>query len=141
VRFTQDVKDKVVARSKGKCERCGLPVLGRAEYHHRRPRGMGGSKDPVVGSAANCVYLHPGCHQNIESYREKGRGLGFLVRQTQDPQEVPVKRWDGWVLLGPDGSVTPVDEPLPPGQSHDVEVGDAEDSFLSPTSSPSDEPS
>jgi 5-methylcytosine-specific restriction enzyme A len=94
---------------------------------------MGGSKDPAVGSAANCLHLHPGCHKNIESYREKGRSLGFLVRQTEDPEEVPVKRWDGWVLLGQDGSMTPVDPPLPKGQTDEGEPDVGEDYFQEPT--------
>jgi len=129
MRFTEEVRDAVLQRSGGKCERCGLAVRGRAEYHHRRPRGMGGSKIPAVGSASNCVLLHPGCHMYIESYREKGRKLGFLVRQTDDPQEAPVKRWDGWVLLGQDGSMTPVDPPLLEDQSGAAEDDAGEDSF------------
>lgn len=133
MKFTETVRSVVFERSKGKCERCGLPVGGRAEYHHRRPRGMGGSKDPVVGSAANCVFLHPGCHLHIESYREKGRRLGFLVRQTENPEEVPVKRWDGWVLLGQDGMMTPVDPPLPEGQTGGSEVDGEEDYVPAPT--------
>jgi 5-methylcytosine-specific restriction protein A len=139
MKFTEEVRDIVLKRAAGKCERCGLPIKGSAEYHHRRPRGMGGSKDPAVGSASNCLLLHPGCHGHIESYRMKGRGLGYLVSQTQDPQEVAVKRWDGWVLLQPDGGLVPVDEPLPAGQSDGSSDAFGEDSFLSPTHWPSGE--
>jgi 5-methylcytosine-specific restriction protein A len=125
VKFTDKVREAVVERAGNRCERCGLPVNGKAQYHHRRPRGMGGSKDPVVGTAANCLFLHPACHTFIESYRQKALRSGYLVTQYQDPEEIPVKRWDGWVLLGQDGSLQPVDAPLPLDQIGEVE-GDGE---------------
>lgn len=133
MKFTEEVRGIVLERSQGYCELCGLSVMGRAEYHHRRPRGMGGSKDPAVGTAANCLLLHPRCHLTVESYREKGKRTGFLVTQQDNPEEVPLRRWDGWVLLGEDGKMTPVDPPLPEDQNGAGVGDDGEDYVPEPT--------
>lgn len=67
---------------------------------------MGGSKDPICGSAANGLFVHPGCHSRIESDREQAYQKGYLVRQGQNPAEVPVKRGLRWFLFNEDGTVT-----------------------------------
>lgn len=139
MKFTDAVKEAVDKRSANKCERCGLPVRGKGQYHHRRPRGMGGSKNPAVGSAANCLYLHPNCHAFIESYRQKALRSGYLVMQHQAPEDIPVKRWDGWVLLGQDGSLQPVDAPLPEDQIGAIEGDDEVTRSHSHTYSPDGE--
>lgn len=76
-------------------------------YHHRRPRGMGGTSRRPSGDPANCLYLHPKCHDQIERERAQGLENGWLVRQTDEPATVPVLRQGQWVLLGQDGSVAP----------------------------------
>jgi hypothetical protein len=106
VKFTPEVQEQIRNRSKGRCEMCGALALYH-QIHHRRPRGMGGSKDPACGTAANGLFVHPACHAKIESNREQAYQRGHLVRQGQDPAKVPVRRGMVWYLLGEDGSLTP----------------------------------
>lgn len=106
VKFTPAVQEQIRERAKGRCEMCGSLAMYH-QIHHRRPRGMGGSKDPVCGTAANGLFLHPGCHAKIESNREQAYERGYLVRQGHNPAEVPVQRGSIWYLLGEDGSLTP----------------------------------
>lgn len=110
MKFTDEVRNLIVARAKGRCEVCGSMALYN-QVHHRRPRGMGGSKDPRVGSAANGLLVHPHCHSKIESQRELARENGWLVSQSDDPASVPVKKHNGWVLLHEDGAYTIVQSP------------------------------
>lgn len=82
------------------CVRCGRPVAGGERgvdwsIHHRRPRGMGGSKDPVTDCPANLVVLCGSgttlCHGEVEADRAAARERGLLVWQSQDPREVPIE--------------------------------------------------
>ncbi len=99
-------------RSVGRCEMCGGPATNT---HHRRPRGMGGSKDPATNTPANLVRVcgsgSTGCHGWIESNREAARDCGYLVGQGHDPATVPVLLMTSgglfeWVLLDADGGYT-----------------------------------
>jgi 5-methylcytosine-specific restriction protein A len=110
VKFTDDVRKVIQSRAKDRCEICGSLALYH-QIHHRRPRGMGGSKDPVVGSAANGIWVHPHCHSKIESERERARENGWLVPQASDPSKVPFKKYNGWVMLNEDGTYTMVKSP------------------------------
>ena len=92
------------ARSGGLCEVCGR----RAEStHHRKPRGMGGSKDPAAHSPANLLRVcgdgTRGCHGMIESDRAGSYGNGRLLRRSESPTDVPVLLHPGLVLLTEDG--------------------------------------
>ena len=107
MKFTNNVKKAVLERSKGRCEICGIVCLS-GQYHHRRPRGMGGSKRAETGGAANAVLLHPWCHERVERNRQDASERGWLVPQSLDPREIPFKRHDGWFLLGDDGTLTAV---------------------------------
>ena len=55
---------------------------------------MGGSRLPSTDSAANLVVLcgsgTSGCHGWVESHRTEALGLGWLIRQGQDPEAIPV---------------------------------------------------
>jgi len=91
-------------RSGGLCEVCGR----RAEStHHRKPGGMGGSKDPAAHSPANLLRVcgdgTRGCHGAIESDRAWSYINGRLLRQGSSPADVPVLLRHGWVLLTEDG--------------------------------------
>lgn len=90
--------DLVWARDGSACFVCGRPLVrggGGYSVHHRRPRGMGGSRDRVTGSAANLVLLcgsgTDGCHGLVESRRAWALGAGLLLRQSGDPRSVPVR--------------------------------------------------
>lgn len=101
--FTEKVKGIVRERAAGKCELCGTMCVV-AHFHHRRPRGMGGSRSNATGSASNCLMLHPRCHADVESSRERAIGNGWIVPSGIDPLEVPVKLWHGRFFLEADGS-------------------------------------
>lgn len=93
-------------RFAGRCARCGQ--VGWT-VHHRKPRGMGGSRDPAINSAANLLWLCGdgvrGCHGWIESNRNTARANGWLVPYAQDAATIPVLLWDGRrVLLDHDGT-------------------------------------
>lgn len=77
---------------------------------------MGGSKDPVTNSAANLLRLcgsgTTGCHGYIEANRSEALRLGHLVRQGQNPADVPVLLLQhGWCLLDNAGAVKPCPPP------------------------------
>lgn len=102
--FSKDVRTQVVARASGYCERCGQ-VSFRYEIHHRRPRGMGGSKAADTNTAANALLVCVGCHREIEADRAAALKFGWLVRQGQEPAGVAVFRRGTWVLLQENGGV------------------------------------
>lgn len=106
---TRRVREDVICRSNGMCERCGKQLHGQPySVHHRRPRGMGGTVRPESNQPANLLVLcgsatTPGsCHQWIESRRSEAFEDGLLIRQTDDPSQVPVLLERGWVLLTDD---------------------------------------
>jgi hypothetical protein len=74
--------------------------------HHRRPRGMGGSKDPRINDPANLLALcgsgTTGCHGLIESYRERSYEHGWLLRHGWDAELTPFVDLRGhwWLLTG-----------------------------------------
>lgn len=104
--FSKTVRDIVARRANGVCERCGS---GAPAYHihHRRPRGIGGSKRQDTNQASNGLFVCLACHSAIESDRELSLWSGWLVRQGQEPFLVPVLRMGEWVRLYDDGSITP----------------------------------
>ena len=99
----------VYERSGGVCEQCGLRSVN-VQYHHRRPRGMGGSRAKDTNSASNCVLVCEQCHRFIESYRHEFLERGWLVAQGKSPGETPIWRHSHWVLLDDHGCVIPVKE-------------------------------
>lgn len=102
--FSAAVRKQVLSRASGHCERCGQ-LSFTYEHHHRRPRGMGGSKADTTNGPANCLLLCPGCHREVEGNRADALRFGWLVRQGQEPAEVPVFRRGTWVTLTEDGKV------------------------------------
>jgi hypothetical protein len=74
-------------RDQGRCVRCGTHLTGPRgvawSVHHRRPRGMGGSREKWVNLPGNLLLLCgsgvTGCHGWVESHRETARASGFLV--------------------------------------------------------------
>lgn len=113
----------VTARSRDRCEACGVRLVhGRWSVHHRKPKGMGGTRDPELDSPANllvtCGDGATGCHGwldgNPEAYR---RGLLIRRSSVERPEEVPVVLWSGRrVLLDDTGNYAPA-----PGPPYDLE--------------------
>lgn len=108
MKFSDKTRDVIKARAKMRCELCGA-MTRDGQIHHRQPRGMGGSLDRRRGAAANGLYVHPKCHERIESFRSVAYHYGWLVSSNDDPRLVPVKLWDGWWRLGDSGEMTKVE--------------------------------
>ncbi len=102
--FSEKTRQAARERSAGRCDLCGMPVAA-AHFHHRRPRGMGGTRRKDSGELSNCLLLHPRCHADIESNRERAIENGWLVPQYQDPESIPVKLWMGIRYLSSDGTL------------------------------------
>lgn len=111
---------KVVAlvfqRDEGRCFRCGLPVrfadrgVGWSTQH-RRAKGMGGSRRPDTNQPQNLIVLcgsatsPNGCHLRVESRLPADDGMGWSIKQGQDPLRMPVAHWrDGLVWLTDSGA-------------------------------------
>lgn len=96
-------------RSQKRCERCGTDSSLRWSIHHRKPRGMGGSKDPAINSLSNLLFLcgsgTEGCHGWVESNRSVAYIEGLLVYRNDDPSEIPVTLRYGEVFLDEEGGV------------------------------------
>ena len=100
-------------RDGGRCQRCTRIIgSGPRSLHHRRPRGMGGSR--YANTAANLILLCgsgvTGCHGWVESNRFRAKQLRFLIPQGHDPARTPLYRfmrsWEqptdtGWVPVDP----------------------------------------
>lgn len=106
--FSQKTKKLVRLRCKNRCEICGI-ATDNGQFHHRKPRRMGGTSDENLGSPANCLYLHYKCHNRVESQRAMSYLHGYLVAASDDPESVAVRMWDGWWRLGPDGGMSPAE--------------------------------
>ena len=105
-----DVRALVWEREESCCARCGLRggehVFPRHEVHHRRPRGMGGTRHEAINSPANLLLLCHACHAFIESRRVWAIADGYLIPQGgDDPRDVKVLYRDRTVLLTHDGSI------------------------------------
>ena len=105
MKFSTRTREIIKNRANGSCEVCGMTLRIYAQIHHRRPRGMGGTKQAATASAANGLYIHQKCHETIERNRATGLRKGWLVSQSDDPVQVPVQLWYGWHLLNDDGTV------------------------------------
>lgn len=112
--FSPATKRLIRDRDGNRCVLCGVWVGEGGQIHHRRARGMGGSRDPLTSSPANGLTLCGGpfngsqCHEHIESHRTWALDHGFLVRQGVDPASVAVVvdvRVGWW--LGHDGTKRP----------------------------------
>ena len=114
--------DLVWDRDKGACARCGKPLFRPNRgvdwsLHHRRPRGMGGTRETWVNLPGNLVLLcgsgTTGCHGWVEGNRATATDVGWLVSRLARYRstDVPVfHALHGMVRLIDDGSVEPVKE-------------------------------
>jgi 5-methylcytosine-specific restriction protein A len=100
---SRKVRDLVLARDEAACIVCGLSES--LQLHHRRPRGMGGTRRDNTNSPACLVTLCFPHHQAVESERTFASLLGLLVAQQEDPSTVPLRYQRRWVLLTDDGLV------------------------------------
>lgn len=78
--------------------RCGRPLGPGANVHHRKLRSQGGANDPenmitVCGSGTT------GCHGWIHAHPKLSREAGWIVPSWGDPADVPVRSWQGLLVL------------------------------------------
>lgn len=106
-------------RDRGRCALCGIglhfPDRGRSwSIHHRRPRGMGGTRTAWVGLAANGLTLCgsgvDGCHGWVETNRGVAVEDGLLVSKLGylTAEDVPVRLKDGLWKLDNHGGKTAI---------------------------------
>jgi 5-methylcytosine-specific restriction enzyme A len=101
-------RELVLERDEYSCVICRTGPFG-LQQHHRKPRRMGGRSDESINSPSNLITLCPGDHQWVEDRREEAYDLGYLVRERDDPAQVPVGiAGRGFFYLNADGSLTPV---------------------------------
>lgn len=113
--FSRATRASVVARDRGECFICGRAWrAGVDSIHHRRPRGMGGSKGGDVNGAANGILLcgsgTTGCHGRVEGDRRRGLEMGWLVSRLSSKGPAETALWSpvrgAWVMLDNHGRVT-----------------------------------
>jgi 5-methylcytosine-specific restriction protein A len=103
----EQTRHAVGSRAGWVCEVCGGRTCSNLDpqYHHRRPRAMGGSRKQDTNSPPNFLYAGGLCHRTVESRRAEALAHGWLVSQYDDPADVPVLlRYDRWVYLTPAGT-------------------------------------
>lgn len=76
------------------CEVCGRQPA--AQIHHRRPRGMGGSRRTSTNKPSNLIVCCLDCHHDIEegtrtkAGRASARRMGWLLHQhVKEPRDEP----------------------------------------------------
>lgn len=83
-RIPKDVALAVMERAGYGCELGGCLNPTGADgfvFHHRQPRGMGGSKGRDLDVAENLLWLHPKCHEHVHAHPEWSRRYGYIVSQ------------------------------------------------------------
>jgi hypothetical protein len=76
--FSLATKQRRFQEVEGRCEACGELIgdgtdLRRAIYHHIRLASDPNVSDKEARSAANCMVLHPACHDDpVDFYRLHG---------------------------------------------------------------------
>lgn len=96
------VRQAVLGRDLWACSKCA--VGQDLQIHHRKPRGMGGTRNPAINSPANLIVLCAGCHAWVERNRRYAFAVGLIVAQADDPADIPVKTWRGLLALADDGT-------------------------------------
>lgn len=99
----------VLERCGGMCEVCGERPA--SNLHHRRSRGMGGTRRAIHSPAwliAVCGHGNTsGCHGRIESSRPASEAAGWLLAPRDHPSTKPARLAVGVVILLDDGSYGP----------------------------------
>ena len=99
-------RQAVIDRDQRRCVRCSAPMV---QIHHRRPRGMGGSRrDEAINAPSNLVCLCASCHRWIEAHPAQSFEDGWRVRRAHDPRAIPLIVGDSEVYLDDDYQATPV---------------------------------
>lgn len=91
---SRETVNRVILRDGWTCVRCGQDIGGDRGLdwvcHHRRPRGLGGSRRADTNTCVNLLTLCTPCHVHVESHRGEALRNGWLVVQGTDPATVGV---------------------------------------------------
>ncbi len=120
--ITTKDREIIRERSGGVCELCrSRPATN---MHHRRPRGMGGTKQKIHTPAwilDTCGSGIHGCHGLIESYRNIAYTNGWLLRAHQHPATTPAWLFRSmFVILTDKGTYEPWGEKWPTNPTPDI---------------------
>lgn len=80
--FSDAVKQAVLDRAGGYCEKCGCPI-SEGEFHHRMPRKMGGTKREL-NTVSNCLFVHRMGHQYIHFHPSESYANGWLLHEWEE---------------------------------------------------------
>lgn len=110
--FSAAVRDIISDRSGGVCELL-IPMVctGMAQVmHHRRPRGIGGTRRVDTNQPSSALHICDACHRHLETVeRGVARSNGWLVSQYASPVNVPVfYRGRVRLLLTNEGGFAPI---------------------------------
>lgn len=108
--FSAEMRALIIERAEDRCEICG-EHFSDMQLHHRRPRGMGGTRRPDTNSPAAGLWLCGEHHRHVESCRSLSYDNGWLVRQSQTPSDIPILRRGVWVTFRDSGAIIPVTTP------------------------------
>lgn len=111
----KQTRQVVLERDSWTCACCGDPIdLRGYSLQHRVPRGAGGTSDPEINNPSNLITLcgsaTSGCHGAAEGRSKVMNRAGYWLERGQDPETTPVfhMAFGGYVLLGVDGTLTPI---------------------------------
>ena len=116
-RIQREARALVFARDRGLCQLCGgVSWKDGVSTHHRLNRGRGGSAKLERASILimACGDGVRGCHGRVTENPEWAKSIGWLLPRNNpdiDPEREPILLWDGWCMLGDDGSRTPCTPP------------------------------
>lgn len=92
------LREMVLARSKGYCEKCGNRLPESWALHHRKLRSRGG-KDEVE----NFVALHHACHNlgtdSVHANPALATDIGLMVSSWENPSECPLTLPCGSIVM------------------------------------------
>ena len=105
--------EKITARDRQRCARCGVIIWSGGSRHHRKFKSRRGG-DEVSNGILLCGSGTTGCHGWAHSNPRSARMAGFAVESNEDPRLVPVAHAVyGTVWLDDDGGVSAT-PPTPP---------------------------
>jgi 5-methylcytosine-specific restriction endonuclease McrA len=100
-RLTTATKDALYARTKGRCDYCGLPMDRNGfDAHHRLQKSLRGHN-----GLSNLVGLHRLCHDRV--HKQNNYLTGFLLHSWEHPENVTIQLFDGMYLLDNEGGMLP----------------------------------
>jgi 5-methylcytosine-specific restriction enzyme A len=103
-----EVRKIILTRDEGLCLRCGLEAT---DVHHRKVKGMGGTKDEKVAYGyANLISVCRYCHNWIHANPSIAYKYGFLVH-SWDSERIMIVTKFGTLKLEEDGTRSVVKGP------------------------------